>query len=343
MLKKGDFRKKLDVKYNDEISKFSRDFNNMLGEVCNIILEASASAHEVVNSSQIITANSVHAATAAEQVAFSISEMANGASNQSMESQTGKETIDLLATNLNEVIENAAIVDESANETKKLSQNSIVVVNDLSQKAEETGKVTGTIISQINELNTDLKQITNIVKVILAISEQTNLLALNAAIEAARAGESGKGFAVVAEEVRKLAEQSKTASSSISSIISSILKKSSNVVEAANGAHVTIEQQMKAVEKTDLSFKSIVSSTEVIVSQIEKVNVLVKSINDLKQKAVKSMDEIAKISQTAASSAEEISATTEEQIASASQLSELAKGLDDVAGALEKSMTKFKI
>jgi hypothetical protein len=54
---------------------------------------------------------------------------------------------------------------------------------------------------------------------IIGIAEKTHMLSLNASIEAAKAGAAGKGFSVVAQEIRKLADLTRTVSDNVSSVI----------------------------------------------------------------------------------------------------------------------------
>ncbi|MFI5845776.1 methyl-accepting chemotaxis protein [Catenuloplanes sp. NPDC051500] len=71
-------------------------------------------------------------------------------------------------------------------------------------------------------LSESVGSIDEALKLITVVADRTNLLALNATIEAARAGETGKGFAVVAGEVKALAQQTATATESVSGLLATI-------------------------------------------------------------------------------------------------------------------------
>ena len=117
------------------------------------------------------------------------------------------------------------IIKEASNTGKQLShkvqrisQDGSENMKNLSIQIQEIKQGVSGIVDNAKTLDNNAKEVQGIVNIILDIADQTNLLALNAAIEAARAGEAGKGFSVVAEEVRKLANQTKSSSAKVSEI-----------------------------------------------------------------------------------------------------------------------------
>ena len=103
---------------------------------------------------------------------------------------------------------------DGSNEVNRINQDVNESSNSVKSSKEQADRISKQIQRELEysmEKAKNIEVISQSVEIIMSISEQTNLLALNASIEAARAGETGKGFAVVAEEVRKLAEESRSA------------------------------------------------------------------------------------------------------------------------------------
>lgn len=129
-----------------------------------------------------------------------------------------------------------------AQETYEKLGEYINYMTDTAASMEKMRETAGETENAIESLRTAMDEVADFAKTIGNITSQTNLLALNASIEAARAGEHGKGFAVVAEEVRVLAENSKTASESISGIIANIGELLAEVQSANKKSVLSVEE-----------------------------------------------------------------------------------------------------
>lgn len=127
------------------------------------------------------------------------------------------------------------------------------------------------IAELILELSEYIQQIGSIIGLVEDIAEQTNMLALNAAVEAARAGEHGKGFAVVAGEIRKLADESKQATTKIGSLINDIQHTTNSTVMATEEGSKEIESGVRLAGNIEENFNVLNEALTNMMKFIENV------------------------------------------------------------------------
>jgi methyl-accepting chemotaxis protein WspA len=107
-----------------------------------------------------------------------------------------------------------ARMEKIALATSESSQNASagrIGVHAMGSTMDGLASATSNVAERLSMIFEKASSINAIVDTITKVSDQTNLLSVNAAIEAEKAGESGRGFLVVAREIRRLADQTASA------------------------------------------------------------------------------------------------------------------------------------
>jgi methyl-accepting chemotaxis protein len=240
----GDLTKHIDFKSKDEIGELAKNFNLMQESFRNIIkvitnesIKVKAKVNESNNNLTQLSQLIEDASGITEELSARSQETAAAAQEMSATASEIQSNIEVISSKAEHGAENSLLIKTRAKELKNKSIQS----KEVAEKINFTNK--NKLIEAINQSN-EVKKIRLLSESILQITEQTNLLALNASIEASRAGEAGRGFAVVAEEIRKLADDSKTAASQIQHTTAIVIDSVDNLVTTSEEMLAFISNQV---------------------------------------------------------------------------------------------------
>ena len=331
------------LKHKDETGELARAIKTMQESIVSMISTVKTNSSEISSHADNLSAVSEEMSSSSNNVAVSMQDVAKGASTQAENLSSITTTLNKFGEELGQIINSFKEVDSNAKGINTMSADSNAEMEKLAESMNVLSSSFNDFTSKITGMGQSVKKINEISNLINSIAEQTNLLALNAAIEAARAGESGKGFSVVAEEIRKLAEQSKDSSESISKLINNVSKDSENMVKSSGDIKNELDSQISVVNTAIESFKKIVNEVSKMGCKINAVNDLTADIDKEKSSILAKVEEISSVSEEVSASSEEIAASSEEMNASSEEVAATAHTLASMTDDMKKEVSKFKI
>jgi methyl-accepting chemotaxis protein len=292
----------------DSVNYMLDNFTKVLERVRKAAIDVSSSANEILLSSE---------------------DMASGAVQQDQEITNTSSAVEELTVSMKQVSNNAEASAEAARRALDAAEQGNRAVRDTLEGMQRIRSSVQATAKKIKSLGDRSLEISEIINVINDITEQTNLLALNAAIEAARAGEAGRGFAVVADEVRKLAEHSRTATKDIAALIKAIQAET-------NEAVVVMEEGTKEVEVGARLADQAGKALEAISSVVRQSAELVQEISLASKQQVRGTEGVANAMQI-------ISNITRQTSQGARQTARTVENMVKLSEQLNEALSQFRI
>ena len=198
-------------------------------------------------------------------------------------------------------------------------QENIQIMDDLKVHADLIASTNEQVTSAMERLLVKTREGESIAGMILEISSQTKLLALNASIESARAGEAGRGFAVVAEQIRQLAEQTKSSTEDITKIINELVENANAVVRSVDQSVDATKSQNEKILTAAETFQKLEHNMAELIGDIEEIDSKIINLSEANNQIVENISQLSATTEEVTASAEQANSISEKNLQLAEQ------------------------
>ncbi len=339
----ADLTKRIPINAKDEIGQLVTSFNGMMDNFQQIMYELKQGANQIKEATYTIQENAHETLESAAIIQGESSQVAQASFAQQNNTADSAHSMEELARSIQYISESIAEISSISRNTEENADNGLQIMQSLQKQLvtihEKTNfAVIGT--QELEKLSTMIGEFTN---VITGISDQTNLLALNASIEAARAGEAGKGFAVVAEEVRKLAEDSKSAADRITQVVINVQKETANIVATIQATADVLHAGRAIVQQAQHSFEGIHNDVQVLATQVDLVSSSTEEIAASTEEVTATMEDVSLLAKQTSQSVDAVAQKATHQAENMESMTAFIDQLNTTAENLQLSAGKYKV
>lgn len=339
----ADLTKRIPINAKDEIGQLVTSFNGMMDNFQQIMYELKQGANQIKEATYTIQENAHETLESATIIQGESSQVAQASFAQQNNTADSAHSMEELARSIQYISESIAEISSISRNTEENADNGLQIMQSLQKQLvtihEKTNfAVIGT--QELEKLSTMIGEFTN---VITGISDQTNLLALNASIEAARAGEAGKGFAVVAEEVRKLAEDSKSAADRITQVVINVQKETANIVATIQATADVLHAGRVIVQQAQHSFEGIHNDVQVLATQVDLVSSSTEEIAASTEEVTATMEDVSLLAKQTSQSVDAVAQKAKHQAENMESMTAFIDQLNTTAENLQLSAGKYKV